>query len=108
MKKLFKGMLAIIFVAVICLTASVGCLALGVVFGDANANNTVDILDLIRVKKYAANQTDVISFDAVDFDYNGNVDAHDITIVRKILLSDNAELGINSENLEDILVTTIG
>lgn len=108
MKKHFKGMLATIFAAAICLTASVGCLALGVVFGDANANNTVDILDLIRVKKYAANQTDVISFDAVDFNYNGTVDADDIANVRKIILFGNDELGINSEKLEDILVTALG
>lgn len=101
-------MLAIIFVAVICLTASFGCLASGAVFGDADANGTVDIRDLIRVKKYAASQTDVISFDAVDFNYNGTVDADDVAIVKKILLFDNSELGINSENLEDILVTTIG
>ncbi len=108
MKKLFKGMLATIFAATICLTASVGCLASSAVFGDADANSAVDIRDLIRVKKYAASQTDVISFDAVDFNYNGTVDADDIATVKKIILFGNDELGINSEKLEDILVTTLG
>ena len=107
MKKLSKGIFAAVTAAGICLAASVGCLASGAVIGDADANNVIDIRDLIRTKKYAVSQSAEISLDAVDFDYNGYVDASDIITVKKIILFANGELGVNSENLEDIIVTTI-
>lgn len=53
--------------------------------GDANRDGTVDILDLIRVKKYAAGiQTEICA--AADLDGNSEINAADSILLRKKLL----------------------
>lgn len=72
------------------------------VIGDADGNETVDIRDLIRLKKVAVAETDDVNIDAVDFDYDNLVGATDIVSVKKILLySKFDELGVNVESFED-------
>lgn len=53
--------------------------------GDANCDGTVDILDLVRVKKYATGiQTEICA--AADLDGNLAIDAEDLILLRKVLL----------------------
>ena len=53
--------------------------------GDANRDGTVDILDLIRVKKYSVGiQTEICA--AADLDGNLAINAEDLIQLRKILL----------------------
>ncbi len=53
--------------------------------GDANCDGTVDILDLIRVKKYAAGiQTEICA--AADLDGNSEINAADSILLRNKLL----------------------
>ncbi|MBR7133184.1 MAG: hypothetical protein IKD04_06585 [Clostridia bacterium] len=107
--KIFKSIAATAFATAICLTASLGCMASNAaIIGDADANNKVDIRDLVRVKKFSASQADVISFDAADFDYNQLIDASDISIAKKILIGVSYdEIGVNSESIEDIYTTAL-
>ena len=53
--------------------------------GDVNADNEVDILDLVHMKKIAANVIEVPA--AADLNYDGKVgDAADLSLLRKALL----------------------
>ena len=54
--------------------------------GDSNGDETVDIRDLVRVKKYSAKDECAIVFENADLDKNKTIDALDITGIRKILL----------------------
>lgn len=66
--------------------------------GDANADGRVDIIDLVAVKKYkSGSRTDICL--AADMDGNGEVNAEDIVLIRKMLLgiSVDDEIGACSE-----------
>lgn len=56
--------------------------------GDTNGDGTVDIIDLIRLKKHIAGVMTLtgIDFDTADIDKNGILDSADLTQLRKILL----------------------
>ena len=56
--------------------------------GDTNGDETVDIIDLIRLKKHIAGVMTFtgIDFDTADIDKNGILDSADLTQLRKILL----------------------
>lgn len=56
--------------------------------GDTNGDGTVDIIDLIRVKKHIAGVMTLtgIDFDTADIDKNGILDSADLTRLRKMLL----------------------
>ena len=56
--------------------------------GDTNGDGTVDIIDLIRVKKHIAGVMTLtgIDFDTADIDKNSILDSADLTRLRKILL----------------------
>lgn len=56
--------------------------------GDTNGDGTVDIIDLIRVKKHIAGVITLtgIDFDTADIDKNGILNSADLTRIRKILL----------------------
>lgn len=56
--------------------------------GDTNGDGTVDIIDLIRLKKHIAGVMTFtgIDFDTADIDKNGILDSADLTQLRKILL----------------------
>lgn len=64
---------------------SISTLTQEIADGDANRDGTVDILDLVRVKKYAAGiQTEICA--AADLDGNLAINAEDLIQLRKILL----------------------
>lgn len=54
--------------------------------GDANNDGTVDILDLIRVKKYTASVQNTLFCTAADLSEDGTINAEDIILLRKMLL----------------------
>lgn len=54
--------------------------------GDVNADGAVDILDLIRMKKYFASEVAEINITAADIDANGDITANDLVMLRQILL----------------------
>lgn len=56
------------------------------VYGDANADSRVDIKDLVRVKKYLADENTPINLEAVDDDENGKIESSDLIKLRKVLL----------------------
>lgn len=53
--------------------------------GDANMDDTVNVKDLVRVKKQIANNA--TEFIPADIDYNGRLDATDMSYIRKWLLN---------------------
>ena len=57
--------------------------------GDANGDNNIDILDYVRIKKYAVNEntTTAICKKNADSDKNGKIDSLDIVALKKILLN---------------------
>lgn len=56
------------------------------VIGDFNADKTVNIIDLIRFKKYLVDSENVEAYGFKDLDGNGEVQAGDLVSLRKILL----------------------
>lgn len=54
--------------------------------GDVNDDGKVDILDLVRLKKYIVDNKVEIFEDAADLDGNGLYNSVDLTDLRKILL----------------------
>lgn len=63
------------------------CDDLTLVFGtvDINGDSVEDIRDLIRLKRYHADNTITVN-DCVDVDCNGQKDSGDLAVFRKILL----------------------
>ena len=59
-------------------------------FGDVNRNDTVDAVDLVRLKKYLVGITSLTGkgTKAADIDENEIVDAMDLLLLRKILLGE--------------------
>ena len=55
-------------------------------FGDATDDGEINIKDMIRMKKYACDDSTEISFDAADINNDAMIDASDIAAVRKMLL----------------------
>ena len=56
------------------------------VIGDADANDRVDILDIIRIKKYLSGQAVKIDLKAADTNADGVNDPADLARLRKYLL----------------------
>lgn len=54
--------------------------------GDVNADGAVDILDLVRMKRYSASDGVEISITAADIDASGDITATDLVLLRQILL----------------------
>lgn len=54
--------------------------------GDANCDEKIDVLDLVRAKKHLAQQTDKIGVANTDIDLNQTVDISDIVELKKLLL----------------------
>ena len=59
-------------------------------FGDVNRNDIVDVVDLVRLKKYLVGITALTGkgTEAADIDENEVVDAMDLLLLRKILLGE--------------------
>jgi len=64
-----------------------------VIYGDANGNNQVDIVDLVRLKKYLSNITVDIDILASDVNGDKSVNAQDLVELRKYLLEEIEVLG---------------
>lgn len=62
--------------------------------GDVNKDNSIDIKDLVRIKKNLATGYELLTA-AADIDGNGKVDASDLTAVRKYLIGVNNALEPN-------------
>ena len=62
-------------------------------FGDVNGDDSVDIIDLIKVKKHIAGAVALTGsdFNSADFDKNGDVNSIDLIFLSKILLGINIE-----------------
>ena len=58
------------------------------VAGDANADCEVNVKDLVRAKKYIADDSTAIFVSAIDLDTDGGVkiDAMDLTELRKLIV----------------------
>ena len=56
--------------------------------GDVNADDSIDILDLVRLKKYCAGTAGGISKSAADLDSDTLIGAGDVTVLRKLLLGE--------------------
>lgn len=54
--------------------------------GDANDSGSLDVRDLVRVKKYLSAQKGEIHFDNADIDFNGIVNSLDLADIRIKLL----------------------
>lgn len=57
--------------------------------GDVNGDETVDLLDLVRMRKYLVNSSTPINETTADLDGDGTVSAQDLILLRKLLV--NAE-----------------
>lgn len=54
--------------------------------GDVNDDGNVDIIDLVRLKKYTVNTSTEIFEEAADLDGNGEYNSADLIELRKMLL----------------------
>lgn len=99
--KLFKRTVCIL-VSVLAFSSSILCSAVStLIFGDANNDKVIDILDLIHTKKTIA-ITDFSSKnpDAVDFNSDGVINGEDLVSLRKILVNDvTPEISVNVAEL---------
>lgn len=57
-------------------------------YGDCNRDGTLNILDIIRAKKYLAQviTSEDISIASIDVDRNGNVEVSDLAKLRRVLI----------------------
>ena len=55
-------------------------------YGNANADCEVNVLDLVRIKKYLAGLPVALSITASDLNGDGKIDALDLAAVRELLL----------------------
>lgn len=56
------------------------------VFGDANGDGTVNIIDLVRLKKITVGVAEIDELYLVDADYDGKISSTDLAYCRKVLL----------------------
>ncbi len=100
--KNLKRLCSVALVVVLCLSLSVVCFAGEAnLSGDATGDKSVDIRDVIRMKKYMTYVTDTINLGAVDFDSNDEVNTDELVVVRKMLLNSiEPEMIINVQDLE--------
>ena len=74
-------------------TGNINYIANWIIYGDANGDGEVNIMDLIPMSKYVSGVTDVnINLDAADVNADGVVDDKDVAIMKKYLAGDNIKL----------------
>lgn len=74
-------------------TGNINYIANWIIYGDANGDGEVNIMDLIPMSKYVSGATDVnINLDAADVNTDGVVDDKDVAIMKKYLAGDNIKL----------------
>lgn len=54
--------------------------------GDVTGNGSVDVLDLVRLKKGVGNPENTVIYGNADYDESGALDSGDLVVVRRILL----------------------
>lgn len=54
-------------------------------YGDVNNDGSINIMDLVRLKKYTTDYKTDIYYDASDLNYDGNIDASDLVILKNLL-----------------------
>lgn len=81
MKKIINAV-SVIITFMLCTSLCAGA----VVYGDANRNGTVDIADLVALKKYCSGYSVDIDTSAVDADQNGIIDSIDMSKLRNVIL----------------------
>lgn len=81
----FKKPIVFILSLVIMYTVCMSAFAANPLYGDATNNGSVDIIDLIRVKKHIL-YGDELEVYLVDCDLTGDIDAVDLIQLRKYLL----------------------
>ena len=85
------------------ITASVN--AADALYGDANADGTVNLSDMIAVSRYLHGKNNDISFELADANKDGSVDSLDLVYLRKLLLKnimaalEKSPVSNNSRNL---------
>lgn len=91
---MFKKVLSTVLLIVMVFAVSLPCSAAVVtdgeklyVLGDANGDGTMDIRDLVRVKRYIADNSVEIVNVAADIDGDGKVNANDLTCYVKGFLN---------------------
>ena len=91
---MFKKVLSTVLLIVMVFAVSLLCSAAVVtdwekfyVLGDANGDGTMDIRDLVRVKRYIADNSVEIVNVAADIDGDGKVNANDLTCYVKGFLN---------------------
>lgn len=60
--------------------------ASSIIYGDANNDSSVDVKDLIRVKRFLAAQDIPINTEAIDVEGKGAVMLEDLVVLRKLLM----------------------
>ena len=91
---MFKKVLSTVLLIVMVFAVSLPCSAAVVtdgekfyVLGDSNGDGTMDIRDLVRVKRYIADNSVEIVNVAADIDGDGKVNANDLTCYVKGFLN---------------------
>ncbi len=74
-------------------TGNINYIANWIMYGDANGDGEVNIMDLIPMSKYVSGVTDTkINLEAADVNTDGVVDDKDVAIMKKYLAGDNIKL----------------
>ena len=71
-------------------------------YGDANGNGTVDVVDAVATINYILNiPTDTFVFDAADLNGDGEVDVFDVTKLISVILSNTAGARSRATSIEE-------
>ncbi len=84
----FKRITAIVITIVlaVCLCSISVMAESSPVFGDANGDGMVNIIDLVRLKKATVGLSEVDELYLVDADYDGEISSTDLVYCRKVFL----------------------
>ena len=96
--KLLAAIAAMSIFAVSAVTAAAAEPSVSVWAGDATKDELVDVIDLVRMKKYFANAATEISFAGADVDGDGLVETEDMVSLKKILVG----IEYTYEKLDDL------
>ena len=81
-------------------------------YGDANGDGTVDVVDVVAIINYILNNpTDTFVFDAADLNGDGEVDVFDVTKLIEVILSNTTSARaaiVEDSTLESIHMSTEG
>ena len=90
MKKIIAALVCV-FMLVPCFSAAVSAGAAGIIPGDVNGDETVDMKDVVLMIRCLTGWNIGISDEYADFDGNGKVDMRDLILMIRYILSVNPE-----------------